>query len=131
MPEVVFMTPTTFQNVTVVELVGGKKCVRRPPGRCTEGGPKQSRNTQCSSSFQHFFALAMVNFKKPRKLIGEQHIYFNMFLTKVFIHYPPRNCAGGNCPADTPHKELHAERGSLKVIKMEFYKSSYLRFEIL
>ena len=83
------------------------------------GGPNQSRNTH-SNSLQHFSCLSNVNFKKSRKLIGEQHIYFNIFLTKVFIHYPPRNCSGGNCPADTPHEELHAERGPLKVTKMEF-----------
>ena len=112
--------PTTFRNVTVVELVGGKKCVRRPPGRCTEGGPKQSRNTQCSSSLQHFSALAIVNLKKSRKLIGEKHIYFNMFVTKAFIHHPPRNCSGAYCSADTPHGGQHAKRGSLKVTKMEF-----------
>ena len=102
------------------------------PGRRTQEAPTNLETPSAVILFNIFFALTMVNFKKLRKLIGEQHfIYFNMFLTKVFIHYPPRNCAGGNCPADKPHKELHAERGSLKVIKMEFYKSSYLRFEIL
>ena len=106
--------------------LGAKSAARSTHPR----GPNQSRNTH-SNSLQHSFCLSNVNFKKSRKLIGEQHIYFNIFLTKVFIHYPPRNCSGGNCPADTPHEELYAERGSLKVIKMEFYKSSYLRFEIL
>ena len=90
------------------------------PGRCTEGGPNQSRNTQCSSSLQHFFALAIVNRKKSRKLIGGKHIYFNMFVTKAFIHHPPLNCSCAYCSADTPHGGQHAERGSLKVPKMEF-----------
>ena len=101
------------------------------PGRRTQGGPNQSRNTQCSSSLQHFFALATVNLKKSRKLIGEKHIYFNMFVTKAFIHHPPLNCSCAYCSADTPHGGQHAERGSLKVTKMEFHKSSYLRFESL
>ena len=90
------------------------------PGRRTQGGPNQSRNTQCSSSLQHFFALAIVNLKKSRKLIGEKHIYFNMFVTKAFIHHPPLNCSCAYCSADTPHGGQHAERGSLKVPKMEF-----------
>ena len=77
--------PTTFRNVTVVELVGGKKCVRRPPGRCTEGGPNQSRNTQCSGSLQHFFALAVVNLKRSRGLIGEKCWNIYVFLQLVFL----------------------------------------------
>ena len=96
------------------------------PGRRTQGGPKQSRNTQCSSSLQHFFALAIVNLKKSRKLIGEKHIYFNMFVTKAFIHHPPRNCSGAYCSADTPHGGQHAERGSLKVTKMEFLQKAHI-----
>ena len=96
------------------------------PGRRTQGGPKQSRNTQCSSSLQHFFALATVNLKKSRKLIGEKHIYFNMFVTKAFIHHPPLNCSGAYCSADTPHGGQHAERGSLKVQKMEFLQKAHI-----
>ena len=64
--------------------LGAKSAARSTHPR----GPNQSRNTQCSSSLQHFSALAIVNLKKSRKLIGEKHIYFNMFVTKAFIHHP-------------------------------------------
>ena len=85
--------------------------------------PMQSRNTQCSGSSYDVVCclpLAFVNHKKSRKLIGEKHIYFNMFVTKAFIHHPPLNCSCAYCSADTPHGGQHAERGSLKVPKMKF-----------
>ena len=110
-------------DVTMVELVGGKKCGQVDAPR---EAPSNLETPSAVVLFNISFALAIFNFKKSRKLIGEKHIYFNMFVTKAFIHHPPRNCSGAYCSADTPHGGQHAERGSLKVTKMEFFQKAHI-----
>ena len=61
MPDVVFMTPTTFRKVTVVELVGGKKCGQVDAPR---EAPSNLETPSAVVLFNIFFALAFVDLKK-------------------------------------------------------------------
>ena len=103
------------------------------PGRRTQEAPTNLETPSAVVLFNIFFALAIVNFKKSRKLIGEKHIYIFQHVCDEGIHSSSssellwRLLFGGYASWRAARRAGVSKSHKNGVLP----KSSYLRFEIL
>ena len=106
--------------------LGAKSAARSTHPR----GPNQSRNTQCSGSLQHFSALAVVNLKRSRGLIGEKCWNIYVFLQLVFLIWKLEKGLGrarGPAQNTLAPQPTRANTQSIKVIFVIFSKGYFVK----
>ena len=80
------VSPNIFYSAVLIERCHDAKCddggigwgQRVRPGQRTQWAPTNLEAPGAAVLFNISFALAKVNLRKSKRLIGEEHIYFNM-----------------------------------------------------